>query len=137
MNIELPESSKFLAGDYMRENPMYSAKEVRELLVVSNDRIRELEFEAGYRKPVSPGDNTYPNAPAVAACLRNSTDDLLTEARFVLWQARQLTAERAISDKLEKALQRVAGWVPISWGPGWDNAKAVLAEVAAMREAQK
>lgn len=30
--IQLPDSDRYLAGDYMRENPMYSAREVRDLI---------------------------------------------------------------------------------------------------------
>lgn len=37
-------------------------------------------------RPISAGDSTYPNATEVAKTLQNCSEDLLTEARFVLWQ---------------------------------------------------
>lgn len=53
-------------------------------------RVAELEYEVGYKQPSDPGDPSYPNPVDVAACLRNCSEDLLTEARFVLWQAREI-----------------------------------------------
>lgn len=47
--IELPESHKYLAGDYMRENPMYSAREVRELIAEEREACAKVcETEAAF-----------------------------------------------------------------------------------------
>lgn len=42
MSIKLPESHKFLAGDYMRENPMYSEREVRELIAAEREECAKV-----------------------------------------------------------------------------------------------
>ena len=70
-------------------------------------RVKELEYEAGYTKPVDPGDNSYPNPLDVAATLRNCDDDLLTEARFVLWQGRELAALKREKQHLINGIGRV------------------------------
>lgn len=41
-------------------------------------------------KPVETFDPTYPDAERVAQTLENASDDLLTEARFVRWQAAEI-----------------------------------------------
>lgn len=61
-------------------------------------RVKDLEYEAGYKQPIDPGDESYPNPIDVAACLRNCSEDLHTEARYVLWQGRQIAELRDVHD---------------------------------------
>lgn len=51
---------------------------------------KSLRYATSRVKPVDPADPDYPNATMVARCLRNADSDLLTEARFVLWQDRRI-----------------------------------------------
>jgi len=61
---------------------------------------KHLSYENGEKKPIDPGEPGYPNARGVAVCLRNSSDDLLTEARFVLWQNRRIKElEKLLKEK--------------------------------------
>lgn len=90
------------------------------------ERVRELEYEAGYTRPIDPGDSSYPNPVEVAACLRNCQEDLMTEARFVLWQGRELDRLQSRVEELENITswkqQRMAsdtGYLPFVEAHYW------------------
>jgi hypothetical protein len=107
-------------ADRMRENPDYikrngyhivkqrSFTPAEELANAAAARIAELEHEAGFTKPIDAADASYPNALAVAQTLRNCTQDLHTEARFVLWQSKRLTALESERDALLAAAGKEA-----------------------------
>lgn len=69
---------------------MNEQKKLREQRSLINRLKRSLAYETGCVKIRDPGDPNYPNAKEVAKCLRNASDDLLTEARFVLWQNKRI-----------------------------------------------
>jgi hypothetical protein len=80
--------------------------EARTTIEAQAKRIEELEHEAGYAKPVDPGDQSYPNALGVSQTLRRCREDLLTEARFVLWQAKRIASlEAQLAEATEKCLE--------------------------------
>lgn len=73
-----------------------------ELIESQAARIAELEYEAGLSKPIDPADASYPNALGVAQTLRRCQQDLLTEAKFVLWQVRRIAELKLDRDALRE-----------------------------------
>jgi hypothetical protein len=65
-------------------------KKLREMRGVVKRLKKSLSYETGQNRPIDPGDSSYPNATDVAECLRRCDEDLLTEARFVLWQENRI-----------------------------------------------
>lgn len=67
---------------------MATQKKLRDSRSLVKRLKKTIAYETGRVRPIDPGDPSYPNAKDVATCLRNAPDglDLVTEARFVLWQ---------------------------------------------------
>jgi hypothetical protein len=76
---------------------------ILDLIEQQADEVAELKHEAGFTKPVDAADATYPNALGVSQTLRRCKEDLHTEARFVLWQARRIAELEALLVKANDA----------------------------------
>jgi hypothetical protein len=71
MDFELPDSDRFLAGDYMMENPMYSEREVRKFI----EQAVTVEREACAKlcdDLDNEGDGIYGNECAYAIRMRSN-----------------------------------------------------------------
>ena len=47
-SIDIPHSTRYLPGDYMREDPMYSAREVREFIYAEREACAKWYKEKGW-----------------------------------------------------------------------------------------